>query len=194
MSEGQGSSDEGRQGTADAGQEGTTTPPQGGQQGSADAGQQPSSDGSAAVIARLNAEAKQQRERAEAAEKKVTAFEQASLSEQEKAQKAAADAEARALAAETQLQQFRVGLALTRMAADARAIDPSLVSQLADLTQVQYDSNGEPTNLKELVDGIKKAHPILFGAGAGSADGGARGGTPQTSDMNALIRRGAGRG
>ena len=165
-------------------------------QGSSDGGQQQSgSDGSAAVIARLNAEAKDWRLKFEGAQTRLTEIEQANMSDLEKARAQAADAEARAQAAETASRGYRVAGAAAKAAVDAKALDPALIANLIDMSKVEFDQEGNPTNLSVMIGELKSKHPILFGPALGSADGGARGGSAApSSDMNELIRRGAHRG
>jgi hypothetical protein len=59
---------------------------------------------------------------------------------------------------------------------------------------LDLDEAGHPTNVAKLIDSLKKSDPDLFRS-AGSADGAARGVAPSAgADMNALLRRAAGRG
>ena len=60
--------------------------------------------------------------------------------------------------------------------------------------ELETGDDGKPSNVGKLIESLKKAEPDLFRS-AGSADGAARGlGTPANADMNALLRRAAGRG
>jgi hypothetical protein len=59
---------------------------------------------------------------------------------------------------------------------------------------LELGEDGAPTNVAKLIDGLKKSDPDLFRTN-GTADGAARGVAPSAgADMNALIRRAAGRG
>ena len=58
--------------------------------------------------------------------------------------------------------------------------------------ELEYDDEGKPTNLKEVVSGLKEEAPALFMA-AGSADAGRGRQTPANVNMNQLIRNAAGR-
>lgn len=190
---------------ADAGQQGdqggTTTPPAappadaGTQPGTPDGGQTSQSDDSAAVIARLNAEARDNRLRAEAAEAKLAEHDRAKLSETERLQAELADAQAAREQAEARAQQLALSQAVTAAATKANAKDATLVMRALDASAVEFDSTGQPTNLDKLIAQVKKDHPILFDAVAGDGDQGPRSaaGLP-TGDMNELIRRGARRG
>jgi len=200
MPEGNGSP-EGGQGTGQdsgAGSGAGQGSQQGGSEGSqgtpSDGGQSQRSDDAAAVIARLNAEAKDWRQKYEAEQTKVREFEQQGLSELEKAQQRLAEEERRRTELEQQNQELRLAGVVREAAVKAKALDPDLIWRTVDLSRVEYDAKGQPTNLDALVAEVRKAHPILFETPRGSADGGARGGAAPSADMNELIRRGAMRG
>ena len=184
----------GEGGTGDSG----SAPAASQQQGSPDGGQgtapdgaaPPASDDSAAVIARLNAEAKQHRQRAEAAEAKLKAAEEQGLSEVEKLQRRVADEESRRIEAENRVQEVTLSGAVRAAAVKAKAVDPDLIWRVIDINAVETDSDGQPVNLDKLVGDAKKAHPVLFERVAGSGDGGPSGESAPTGDMNELIRRG----
>jgi hypothetical protein len=159
--------------------------------GAPDGEQQSRSDDSAAVIARLNAEAKKHREAYEAAAKELSELKQAGMSELEKTQTKLAEEERRRMEVENKLQELTLGEAVRTAATKAKAVDADLVWRAVDLGRVEYDADGKPTNLDALVAEVKKAHPILFGQARGDADGGSRGSTGPSGDMNELIRRGA---
>lgn len=60
--------------------------------------------------------------------------------------------------------------------------------------EMDLDDAGKPTNVAKLIDSLKKSDPDLFRSN-GSADGAARGVAPSAgADMNAMLRRAAGRG
>jgi hypothetical protein len=84
---------------------------------------------------------------------------------------------------------------LTDAAERAQARRPATVAKLiAD--DVELSDDGTPTrdSVRAALDTLKKTDPDLFRA-IGSADGAARGnGPPDTANMNAIIRRAAGRG
>ena len=84
--------------------------------------------------------------------------------------------------------------AVVNAAERAGARRPLAVYRLiADELDMSSD-DGKPTNVAKLIDSLKKSDPDLFRS-AGSADGAARGVAPSASaDMNAIMRRAAGRG
>jgi len=60
--------------------------------------------------------------------------------------------------------------------------------------ELDLADDGTPSNVAKLIDTLKKSDPDLFRSN-GSADGAARGVAPSAgADMNALLRRAAGRG
>jgi len=194
----QGSSEGGQgtdQGTSSAGTPPGQGAPDGAQgTGSQDGGQSQQSDDAAKTIARLNAEAKQHREAREAAEAKLREIEQAGMSDLEKARQQLAQEEARRIELENKNQELRLSGAVRAAAVKAKAVDPDLVWRTIDLSKIDTDGDGQPTNLDALMTETKKAYPVLFERATGSADGGAQGGSGPTGDMNELIRRGARRG
>lgn len=90
--------------------------------------------------------------------------------------------------------QARDRAARDAVEAEARkqnAIRPDVVSRLVSL---EFDDDGNPTNVRTEVNQLKKDYPEMFGA-AGSADGGSgRGASPRGVSMSDQIRRSMGRG
>lgn len=169
-----------------AGQGGGTTPP--------DGGNGPGSDDAARVIARVNAEAKEWREKYEAAQSKLTEHERSQMSDLEQVNSRLTESEQARSEAESRAQELTVELHGRDAAAKAKAVDPGLVARLIPRSAINYDKDGKPTNLDALVAEIKKDHALLFASARGSADGGPRGESAASGDMNDLIRRGARRG
>lgn len=193
-------------GSPDGGQ--GTTPPEGGKQGGSgtstegtpptppDGGTQESgSDDSKATIARLNREAKENRERAEAAEAKLAEADKAKMSDIERAKAEKAEADQRATKLEQDLREARMESKVKSLAEEAGAIDPDLVWGAFPKGSVRFDDNGQPNNLKDLMSEFKKEHPKSFAKTRGKVDSGARseGGGGGGGTMSDLIRRGAGR-
>ena len=79
------------------------------------------------------------------------------------------------------IQELRTRRDFDPVATKAKAVDNEAVWAVLPLDQVEYDSDGKPKNLEQLVEKLKERHPRLFESGkpAGSADGGAR---PTTTD------------
>ena len=61
-------------------------------------------------------------------------------------------------------------------------------------SDIEYDDDGKPTNLKALIDDLKQTTPHLFKPATTRVDGGAGNGSkPGKDDMNSMIRAAAGR-
>lgn len=106
---------------------------------------------------------------------KVQQFEDANKTELQKREDAIKAADGRASAAERRLQDANARSAVTDAATKANAISTRAVYALirADL---DFDDDGEPTNVSALIAQAKKDEPSLFRAAAGSGDGGVRSG------------------
>lgn len=83
---------------------------------------------------------------------------------------------------------------VAKAARDAKAISPNAVYALIS-RDLEFDDDNKPTNVDALIAGVQKSDPDLFKEIVnGSGDGGA-GNTngAGSDDMNAMIRRAAGR-
>jgi len=87
------------------------------------------------------------------------------------AQKQATEAEERATVAETKLRDANARSAVTDAATTANAISVRAVYALVR-DGLEFDDDGEPTNVDALIARAKKDEPSLFRASNGSADGG----------------------
>lgn len=123
---------------------------------------------------------------------KLQKIEDSQKSELEKAQDAAAKAIKDVEDARRELRDRDATDALRTALTDSKVISLT-VAVKALRSDLDYDDDGKPTNVKALVDGLRKSDPHLFRAADGGADGGERG-TVKTDDMNAMLRRAAGRG
>lgn len=95
---------------------------------------------------------------------------------------------------ETKVRE-RVGrVAAIEAAGKANAVSTKAVYALIR-DDIDFDDDGEPTNVERLIAQAKKDEPQLFRAAVGSGDGGKGGDTPQDENerMNQLIRQAAGR-
>lgn len=142
---------------------------------STDEGEKPAVD---PQVKELRSENAATRRKLREAEEKLAEIERAKLSDLEKAQQDKADAEARAAAAEARNQALVAKSALTAAASEAKLVDPSLVHELL-AAKVEFDEDGEPTNVSDLIAALVEAHPTLVqtdaqgGQGAGGAPGAA---------------------
>ncbi|MDF2759173.1 MAG: hypothetical protein K0S99_1805 [Thermomicrobiales bacterium] len=118
-------------------------------------------------------------------------LENAGKSELEKAIKRAEDAESKWTAAEQRARTTAGRVAVYD------ALDDTVVSKravwLSIKDDLEFDDDGEPTNVKAVVAKAKQDDPNLFPAARGSANGGDRGKPASGGDINSLIRQAAGR-
>lgn len=89
------------------------------------------------------------------------------------------------------LKTERAERALLAAASAARAVDPEAITALA-IRNLEFDDEGKPKNVTDVIEALKKAKPDRFKAAEGSADGsagdgGSGGGKPPKNDMNAFI-------
>lgn len=158
----------------------TTTPPVDGS-GSENAGD---------VTAKLKKEAQQQRAARRAAEAeaaelraKVEAAEREKLSDLEKAQADAKAAHDRAEAAEQRARTASARSAITAAAPGAK-IDPGLAVELL-ASRVEFDDQGEPVGVAELLADLASKHPSIVqrsGPSAGGAPGAASPGSAPVAE------------
>ena len=119
------------------------------------------------------------------------AAEDATLSEQEKVAKRLAEAERRAGSLETELREQRLRSAVLSVAGRL-SDEPEILLALLDRDSVEWAPDGTPKGLERQLKAIVEAHPKLART-APDFGGGQRGATPSGTDMNAFIRRAAGR-
>lgn len=123
-------------------------------------------------------------------------LQEASKTELEKEREQRTKLETEKTALQRELQETRLRGHISDAATRLGFHDPEDAWRLLDLASVDVDENGKPKNadtlLKEL--GERKPH-LVRPSGPGSADGGPRGANGSGgTDMNALIRRSAGKG
>lgn len=91
------------------------------------------------------------------------------------------------------LRNLRAKAVVTDAARDAKARSANAVYALA-VDQLEYDDDGNPTNVADVIASIQKSDPDLFGEIVqGKGDGGAGTDSNEGSDMNAILRKMAGR-
>jgi len=112
-----------------------------------------------------------------AAKARLDELETANATELEKAQKRAADLERQASDATARAQEALLRSSVVAEAARKNVIDPDAAVALLDRSAIEFDADGNPTNIADAMDSLLKAKPYLTGGSrAGSADLGARGG------------------
>lgn len=127
------------------------------------------------------------------AQRELAALKNAGKSEEETREAALKALETRAETAERQARDANGRSAVTTAASKANAIDAAVIFPLIR-DQLDFNDDGEPTNVEEAIAAAKKRHPALFRASSGSGDGGKRGdGNDAALDINQALRRTAGR-
>ena len=106
-----------------------------------------------------------------AVQDKLNQIEAAGKPEEERREQALKDAETRAEAAERRLREANARSAVTDAATKANALSPRAIYALV-ADDLEFDDDGEPTNVTDLVAQAKKDEPALFRAAQGSGDGG----------------------
>jgi hypothetical protein len=116
-------------------------------------------------------------EELKAAAKKLADIEEASASDLERANKRAEKAEADALKATETAKETAIRAAIIAEAAKKNVANPNVVAALIDRAGIEFDGDGNPTNIAEAVDTLLKAEPYLVSGGTHQeVDQGARGG------------------
>ena len=108
-------------------------------------------------------------------EAKIREHEDAKLSETEKLQNRLSELESERSVWERERQELRVGILIEQAAAKAGAAHPDSIPRLIDLADVQYNRDGTPKNIDQLIDKAREQYPSYFGRQSGSFDGGVRG-------------------
>jgi hypothetical protein len=118
----------------------------------------------------------------------------ADLSETEKLRKQLAEAESERQTIIRDRQAERTRFTVEREAGRLRFADPADAWNLIDQKRIDFDANGNPTNVKELLAELAKAKPYLSARpGNGAGEGGARGGNAGEFSMDDWLRQAAGR-
>jgi hypothetical protein len=150
----------------------------------------------AAALMRELAELRRSEARYRTENKRLTeaqqAAEDAKLSEEERIARRLAEAERRSAELEAQLREQRLRSAVLS-AAGRLSDEPEILLALLDRDAIEWTPDGSPKGLERQLRAIVEAHPKLART-APDFGGGQRGATPSGTDMNAFIRRAAGRG
>ena len=175
----------------------TDSTPADGQDPNADAGQDPTSHGAGeqdsqptgfdALPAETQKEIRALRNENAKARKRIEEYENAGKTELEKRDAAVKAAEDRALSLEKRLRDQSARSAVTDAAAKANAISTSAVYALIR-DGLEYDDEGEPTNVPALIAQARKDEPALFRAANGSGDGGRGAANGNVGNVNDLFR------
>jgi hypothetical protein len=95
-----------------------------------------------------------------------------------------------------ELRQTRARTTVYDLAVKANAVTPEGVWRYIK-DDIDYDDDGKPKNVGELLRALQTEAPKLFGTGnppGGGGDGGRGGKPPAKTDFNAVLRRGMGGG
>jgi hypothetical protein len=185
-------------GTADDTQAESSAAPQAGdpQAQAADA-QQPQAgsatgEGTEPDAAALQRELTQARREAAGYRTKLKSYEDRDKSESEKSTERIAELERELAEARTSIRSNRLQAAAFSAARKLGFRNPDLAYRLVSVAEVEFDDAGQPKNIERLLDGIAKADPYLVN-GTTDSGLGPRGSAAPSVDMNASIRRAAGR-
>jgi tRNA U34 5-carboxymethylaminomethyl modifying enzyme MnmG/GidA len=107
---------------------------------------------------KLSAYEKTEKEQAAAKE----AADLANLAEIDRVKKQHADIQAQYAAQSLELQETRISHAVEQEAHSAGFIYPESVAHLLDMSEVEFDERGHPTNIKKLVEKLAKNMPRLI--------------------------------
>ncbi len=145
-------------------------------------------EGAKALIKNLRPherEAKRLAKELKDAQQALKAREDADLSEVEKLKRDLTTVADERTHYQSQLRELRAKDAV--VSAAALAIKPDAIWRMLR-TDVEFDDDGQPANIKALVDGVKRDFPELFRSANGNADGGVNGRAVINDDMNTRIR------
>src|SRR5436853_1313439 len=135
-----------------------------------------------ASLKRANAEAKSHREQATELAKFKEKTEAEKLSENEKRDLARANLEKQLATAQSerdaltsQLREERIGREVLKQASKLNIVDVDAATKLLDWSEIEYDDNGAPTNITDLLKQLVKDKPWLLvqGKAAPTSSGGA---------------------
>lgn len=140
----------------------------------------------------LRQEAAKWRTELRSTQEKLTEYEKAQMSDLEKAQTAAQEAQARADELAADLHRERFDRAVVSAATRASLADPEDAIRLIDQSEVTVDDNGAPNrqSLDAAITRLTKDKPYLLSttSATGSGDGGSRGTGSSPSDDDRLKR------
>jgi hypothetical protein len=120
---------------------------------------------------------------------------QAGMTELQKAQKAAKDAEAQRDQLAASLQEQAIQASAMSAATKLNFRNPELAYRLLDRAQLEFSDSGLPKNAEALLGALAKAEPYLVKATGQDYGGGNRGTTPESQPgMNELLKAALGRG
>lgn len=127
------------------------------------------------------------------AQSKVTEYERANETAEQRSQREAQEHQERLARLETENRDLRTAGTVRELAQAAKAFNPATVHTMIR-DRITYDSDGKPTNVAQLLTDLRASDPYLFrrdnndaGAGGDGGEGGA------ALSMNDQLRRAAGK-
>lgn len=130
---------------------------------------------------RENAEARTKLKRLAELEAAAQAAEDAKLSEKDRLEKKLAEIQTKQAEAERRTQERVIRYAVQAHASTA-GIPAELASRLIDYSEIEYDDEGEPTNIGKLLDKLVKQYPQLKSGASSSSTSAA---PPQPTSVGA---------
>lgn len=118
------------------------------------------------VERKLSAEAAAYRRRVRELEAKLKQYEEAQLSETERLQRKISDLERQQAEWDRQRQETVLRYETMLAAQRLGIIDPDAAWRLLDLSSVEYDDEGNPTNIEAVLRGLVQKRPWLAGQSA----------------------------
>lgn len=126
------------------------------------------------ALAKANAEAASHRHKAKELDELKARIEAEKLSETERLQKQVADLQRTHDDFQRATQERTITYEVKLRAAQAGIVDPDAAAKLLDWSEIEFDDNGSPSNVNELLGQLLKAKPYLAGkAVVASPPGGA---------------------
>lgn len=119
---------------------------------------------------KLRSENKSLRSRLHEFESKAQADADAKLSEQERLQKRLSELESDRTERETKAQERVLRYEVRIHAKDLGIVDPSDALKLLDLSEVEYDDDGEPKNIDKLLRDLVRKKPYLAGSAVAASN------------------------
>jgi hypothetical protein len=133
------------------------------------------------------------RTKAQEAAAKVTEYQQANETAEQKAEREAQEHQQRLAALEAENKALKIGGQWTTAASAAKALDPAaLLVMVGGADKIELDENGKAANLDALLKDARQQYPWAF-ARAANSDAGAGGdgaSGPAAGGMNDFIRSG----
>lgn len=140
-------------------------------------------------------EARKLRAEANSLRKRLKEAEERDLTEAQRSQKELDDLRKARDGWETERREMQLQMHVADTATRLAFVNPTVAYRLIDRDAVEYDDNGTPRNTEKLLQKLAESEPYLVTPVSPAGSWGAGTGRPSNSDadMNAQIRRAAGR-